>query len=297
MKQSIIALLLIGIMTVSSCSSATTKSSTETSSINNQLGTANDMKEAIEITQEKELLIVGMEANYAPYNWNQPTDSNGAVKIDGGAGYAGGFDVEVAKELARVLDRELVIKQISWEGLIPAVQNGAIDLIIAGMSETPERAESVDFSIPYYDSAYVMLVKKGSPYEQATSLNDFSMAKVVGQKGTNYDRAISQIPGVRHETPLGTVPLIIHAIANEVVDGTVLDKPVGISVVHTNPNLVMVEFPPEQGFQQIQGVPTACSIALAKGNSELKAEIDAYLAMFDEEKRDSLMELSVKNQP
>lgn len=302
MTKKISALLMTGLMLITGCAtpapSTTAAPSTTQAQTTTASGTQGQTTSApATTTAQKAPLVVGMEANYAPYNWNQPTDANGAVKIDGTAGYAGGFDVEVAKELAAVLGRDLVIKQIAWEGLIPALQNGAIDLIIAGMSETPERLESVDFTDPYYDSRFVMLVKKGSPYESATALADFSGAKIVGQKGTNYDRVIPQIPEVKHETPLGTVPLIIHAIASGVADGTVLDKPVGISVTLANPDLAMVEFTPENGFQPLPGIPTACSIALAKGNEELKTQINEYLASFTNDKRDALMETAVKNQP
>lgn len=298
MKKTITALVMAGLLTLAGCAGQT--AATTGQGTGAATGTGSGTAATGGATQgggEQDTLVVGMEANYAPYNWNQPTDANGAVKIDGTAGYAGGYDVEVAKAIAEKLNRRLVIKQIAWEGLIPAVQNGAIDIIIAGMSETPERAESVDFTQPYYDSRYVMLVKKGSTYEKATKLEDFSGAKIIGQKGTNYDRVIPQIPGVQHETPLGTVPLIVHAIASGVVDGTVLDKPVGISVTLANPELVMVEFPPESGFQALPDIPTACSIALAKGDTQLKEQIDEYLKTLTLEDRDALMEKAVKNQP
>ena len=303
MKKTITALMMAGMMALVGCASGTTtttagqatNASTTTAATTGAGTTAGT--QASTATGEQAPLIIGLEANYAPFNWSQPTDANGAVAIEGSAGFAGGFDVEVAKELAAFLDRELVVKQIAWDGLIPAVQNGAIDVIIAGMSETPERVVEVDFSEPYYDSSFVMLVSKGSKFESATSLADFAGAKIVGQKGTNYDKVIPQIPDVSHETPLGTVPLIINAIASGVVDGTVLEKPVAVSVNQANPDLVMVEFTAENGFQPLEGVPTTVSIAMPKGSDELKAQINEYLATFTMEKRDALMETAVMNQP
>lgn len=289
MKKTITALMMAGIMALAGCASGNT--ATTTAQVTSAGTTTADT------AAQKESLVIGLEANYAPFNWNQPTDANGAVKIDGSAGYAGGFDVEVAKELAAYLERDLVVKQIAWDGLIEAVKNDVIDVIIAGMSETPDRVLEVDFSDPYYDSSFVMLVKKGSQYESATSLADFSGAKIVGQKSTNYDTVIPQIPGVQHETPLGTVPLIIHAISNGVVDGTVLEKPVAISVAQANEDLVMVDFTPENGFQPLEGVPTTVSIAMPKGSDELKAQINEFLATLTLEKRDAMMEAAVQNQP
>lgn len=304
MTRKITALLMAGLLTLAGCSTpAATTTAAGTSAGTTASGTtaagttAAGTTAAGTTTAAKEDLVVGMEANYAPYNWSQPTDANGAVKIDGSVGFAGGYDVAVAKALAEKLGRNLVIKQIAWEGLIPAVQNGGIDVIIAGMSITPERAESVDFSAPYYDSKYVMLVSKGGKYETATKLADFTGAKIVGQKSTNYDAVIPQIPGVKHETPLGTVPLIINAIQNGVADGTVVEKPVAISVTAANPNLVMVEFTPENGFQDQEGIETELNIAMEKGNTDLKNKINDFLSTLTNEQRDALMEEAVKNQP
>ena len=95
---------------------------------------------------------VGMEAGYAPFNWTQQDDSNGAVKIEGSSEYAGGYDVEIAKKIADSLGKELVIVKTEWDGLVPSLTSGKIDAIIAGMSPTEERKETIDFSDIYYNS-------------------------------------------------------------------------------------------------------------------------------------------------
>ena len=92
-------------------------------------------------SEKKDTFIVGMEAGYAPFNWTQMDDSNGGVKIDGNAEYAGGYDVEIAKKIAEGLGKELVIVKTEWDGLVPALISGKIDAIIAGMSPTAERKE------------------------------------------------------------------------------------------------------------------------------------------------------------
>src|SRR5699024_6529682 len=117
----------------------------------------------------KEVFKVGMEAAYAPFNWTQMDDSNGGVKIQENEEFAGGYDVEIAKKIADGLDKELVIVKTEWDGLIPSLDTGVVDAIIAGMSPTAERSESIDFTVPYYKSELVMVVKKGSQYENATS--------------------------------------------------------------------------------------------------------------------------------
>ena len=132
----------------------------------------------------EDVFRVGMEAGYAPFNWTQMDDSNGAVKIDGSSEYAGGYDVEIAKKIADSLGKKLVIVKTEWDGLVPALTSGKIDAIIAGMSPTAERKETIDFTDVYYKSDLVMLVKKGSSYENAETLKDFSGAKVTAQLNT-----------------------------------------------------------------------------------------------------------------
>lgn len=139
---------------------------------------------------------VGLEAGYAPFNWTQNNDSNGAVKINGSSEYAGGYDVEIAKKVAEGLGKELVIVKTEWDGLVPALVSGKIDAIIAGMSPTAERKETIDFSDSYYKSNLVMVVKKGSKYENAASIQDFKGAKVTAQLNTFHYSVIDQIEGV-----------------------------------------------------------------------------------------------------
>ena len=81
-------------------------------------------------------LKVGLECGYPPFNWTQITDDNGGVPISGNKEFAGGYDVEIAKKLAEGLGRELVIVKTEWDGLIPALESGMIDVIVAGMSPT-----------------------------------------------------------------------------------------------------------------------------------------------------------------
>ena len=102
-----------------------------------------------------------MECAYAPVNWTQTTDANGAVPIQGQDGmYANGYDVQVAKYIAAELGMALEVYSYVWDSLIPAVQSGAVDAIIAGMSPTAEREEQVDFTDCYYNSNLVVIIKK-----------------------------------------------------------------------------------------------------------------------------------------
>ena len=108
-------------------------------------------------------LKIAMECGYDPFNWTQTTDANGAVLIkDGNGFYANGYDVQIAKYIAAELGMELEIYKMEWDALVPAVQAGTIDGIIAGMSPTAERELEVDFTDCYYNSNLVIVYKKVS---------------------------------------------------------------------------------------------------------------------------------------
>lgn len=105
-------------------------------------------------------LKIAMECDYQPYNWTQLTDVNGAVKIANSAGYANGYDIQMAKYIAAELGMKLEVYAYAWESLIPAVQSGTIDGIIAGMSPTEERQAQVAFTDCYWSSNLVIIIKK-----------------------------------------------------------------------------------------------------------------------------------------
>lgn len=109
-------------------------------------------------------LKIGMECAYEPYNWTDTDGSSfGAVPIssEGQQGlYANGYDVQIAQYVANRLGLKLEIYAMEWDYLIPAVNSGAIDAIVAGMSPTAERAQEVDFTDTYYESNLVVIIRK-----------------------------------------------------------------------------------------------------------------------------------------
>ncbi len=238
---------------------------------------------------------VGLECGYAPFNWTQSDDSNGAVPISGSNEYAGGYDVEIAKRIAEGLGRELVIVKTAWDGLPPAVQAGTIDAIIAGMSPTAERKLTLDFSDNYYKSNLVMVVKKGSPYENATSIQDFSGAKITAQLNTFHYTVIDQIKDVQKQQAMEDFPAMRVALESGIIDGYVSERPEGVSASAANPNFVMVEFAQGQGFEASDD-DVAIAVGLKKGNPDLE-KINEILASLSEEQRLELMDKAIANQP
>lgn len=236
---------------------------------------------------------VGLECGYPPFNWTQMDDSNGAVKIEGSADYAGGYDVEIAKRIAEGLGKELVIVKTKWEGLEPALTSGKIDAIIAGMSPTEERKQTIDFSDNYYKSDLVMVVKKGSKYENATSIQDFKGAKITAQLNTFHYTVIDQIEGVDKQAAMNDFPAMRVALESGVIDGYVSERPEGISAEAANKNFKMVVF--KEGFKTSDD-DTAIAVGLAKG-SKLREKINEILAGISEEERMKIMDNAIKNQP
>lgn len=257
-------------------------------------GTSKSSKEANTPAAAKDTTFkVGLEAGYAPFNWTQMDDSNGGVKIDGSAEYAGGYDVEIAKKIAEGLGRKLVIVKTEWDGLVPALTSGKIDAIIAGMSPTAERKLSIDFSDNYYKSNLVMVVKKGSKYENAASIQDFNGAKITAQLNTFHYTVIDQIQGVKKQTAMDNFPAMRVALESGVIDGYVSERPEGVSAEAANPNFKMVEF--KDGFVTSEE-DTAIAVGIKKG-SELTPKINEILSGISEEEQKSIMDTAIKNQP
>lgn len=236
---------------------------------------------------------VGLEAAYAPFNWTQIDDSNGAVKIDGSAEYAGGYDVEIAKIIAKGLGKELVIVKTEWDGLPPALTSGKIDAIIAGMSPTAKRKETIDFSINYYKSNLVVVVKNGGNYVDAKSLQDFSGAKITAQLNTFHYTVIDQIPGVDMQPAMDNFSAMRVALESGIIDGYVSERPEGVSAEAANQNFKLVEF--EEGFVTSDD-DTAIAVGLAKG-SPLTEKVNEILKDLSLEEQIKIMDTAIKNQP
>lgn len=239
---------------------------------------------------------VGMECDYPPFNWTQIDNSNGAVPIAGSKEYAGGYDVEIAKIIAEGLGKELVIVKTAWTGLPPAVQSGNIDAILAGMSPTAERKQTIDFSDHYYRSDLVVVVQKGSKYESATSLQDLDGAKITAQLGTFHYTVIDQIPNVKQQTAMDDFTAMRVALESGIIDGYVSERPEGISATAANNKFAMVEFASDKGFQASDD-DVAIAVGLKKGNPELVNSINDILSEISEDQRKTIMDQAIMNQP
>lgn len=242
---------------------------------------------------DDDVLIVGLEAVYPPFNWTETEASETNHPIDGTNQYVDGYDVQMAKLIAKELDLELKIKKIDWEGLIESLKSGMIDVIIAGMSPTKDRLESISFTDEYYASTHVVLVKEDSKYGNANVFADFKDATIVGQRGTTYDKLAKQLADKgegKYQAALDTVPQIVHAINNEMVDATILEEPVAKSIISTNPDLKYIKLDTEFELSYEDKV---VSIGVRKNDEELLERLNTALSKISDDTRNQLMDTAV----
>lgn len=248
-----------------------------------------DMEQLNAGLEDDGVLTVGMEANYAPFNWSQTSNSNGALEISNSSGeFANGYDLQMAVLLAEELGLELEIVKLDWDGLPPALESGMIDTIIAGMSPTPERERQMDFSDDYYDSDLVLVTAADSEFVDATSLEDFTGARVTAQLNTFHYELIEQIPEVEQQTAMDSFPTMISSVMSDKSDAYVSEKPGAMAAVASNSDLTYVEFEEGQGFDTGQ-VNTSVAVGMDKG-SPLLEPINEALSTISQSERDQLME-------
>lgn len=239
-------------------------------------------------------LVVGMECNYKPYNWAQTTETENTVKVKDGM-YADGYDVQIAKKIAETLGVTLEIKPMEWDGLIPALNSGDIDAVIAGMSPTEKRKLSIDFTDTYFDSNLVIVCKKDSQYANATSIADFKGAKITGQLNTFHYDVIDQIDGVKKQTALPDFAALTQALAADTIDGYVCEKPGAESAVSSNSSFTFVAFADGNGFT-CDPADSSISVGVRKGSS-LTAEINKILSGMTTLQKEALMDECIARQP
>lgn len=238
--------------------------------------------------EEEGVLKVGMEANYAPFNWSQTSASNDAVEISNSPGeYANGYDVQMAVRLAEELGLTLEIIKLEWDGLPPALESGMIDAVIAGMSPTPERARQIDFSDAYYDSDIVLVVKNDSDLADATTLDAFDGTRVTAQLNTFHYNLIEQIPNVQQQTAMDSFPSMISSVLSDKSDAYVSERPGAMAATAANSNLTYIVFDENQGFDTGQ-VDTSIAVGMRR-NSPIVDSVNRALATISQDERDTLM--------
>ena len=248
---------------------------------------------------EDGVLTVGMECAYAPYNWTQMDDSNGAVPIANNPGaYANGYDVMIAKKICEANGWELEIVSSAWDSLCPAVQSGTMDANIAGQSMTAERMEQVDFAGPYYYASIVTLTKKDSAYANAASVADLAGATATSQLGTIwYDTCLPQIEGAQLMPASETAPAMVMAVTSGTVDYICTDMPTAMGACATYDNLVILDFSGSEDNFQVDAGEINIGISVVKGNTTLLDAMNAVLSGMTVEDMNQIMNEAIAVQP
>lgn len=247
---------------------------------------------------EDGVLTVAMECAYAPYNWAQPDDSNGAVPIKDSMLYANGYDVMTAKEICEANGWELEIVQLDWDSLIPAVQAGVCDAVIAGQSMTAERMETVDFAGPYLYATIVCLVKQDSKFAEAKGLADLAGGSCTSQSGTIwYDSCLPQIKDAQIGMPAESAPAMLMAVESGTVDFVCTDMPTAQGALIAYPDLKILDFAGSEDDFEVSEEEINIGISVKKDNTALVDAINECLKDKTADDFNELMQEAIKIQP
>ena len=244
------------------------------------------------------VLRVAMECGYAPYNWTQPTAGNDAVPIADSDDYANGYDVMMAKYIAESLGKELEIVKLDWDSLVPAVQSGVVDCVIAGQSITSARLQMVDFSDPYYYASIVCLVKKDSPYAGAKGVSDLAGATCTSQMNTVwYDVCLPQIPDANILPAQDSAPAMLVALNADRVDLICTDMPTATAATVAYPDMLLLDFTGSDDNFEVSQEEINIGISMRKGNTELRDAINEVLSKLTVEDYNEMMDQAISIQP
>ena len=247
---------------------------------------------------EDGILTVGMECAYAPYNWAQTDDSNGAVPISNVPGaFANGYDVMMAKKICEANGWELEVKKLDWDSLVPAVQSGQVDCAIAGQSMTAEREEIVDFAGPYIYASIVCLVQKDSPLASATGISQLS-GTCTSQRGTIwYDTCLPQIKDAEVQAAADDAGAMLMAVSSGTCEFVCTDMPTAQGALITYPNLTILDFSGSDDDFEVSEEEVNIGISVREGNKTLLDAMNKVLSPMSADDFNDLMATAVSVQP
>lgn len=201
----------------------------------------------------KDKIFVGTNAEFPPFEYLEK-------------GEVTGFDIELVNEIGKVIDADVKVLDMSFDGLLPALQMKKVDLVIAGMTATEERKKTVSFTQPYYTASQVIIVKEGN--NSIKSFDDLKGKKVAVMLGFTGDTIVSEIEGVNVER-FNAAYAGIMALQADKVEAVVLDSEPAKNYVKQNPGLVLADADAEQ---------EEYAIALRKDDKALLEKVEKALA-------------------
>ena len=259
---------------------------------------AGGSKEEAASSSGRPVLRVAMECGYAPYNWTQPTDANGAVPIADSPDYAYGYDVMMAKLIAEEIGYDLEIVRLDWDSLVPAVQSGTVDCAIAGQSITSDRLQMVDFTSPYYYVTVVCLANNDSPYASAKGVADLEGATCTSQLGTIwYDVCLPQIPNANILPAQDSAPAMLVALNSRRCDIVCTDMPTAQAALMVYPDMTLLDFSTGDDDFAVSEEEINIGISVRKGNTELLDAMNSVLSTLTVDDFNRMMDEAIQVQP
>ena len=297
MRMMSLALILAMLMTLTACG-GNTAAPAETAAPAAPAETAAAEAPAAATGVEDGVLTVGMECAYAPYNWTQMDDSNGAVPIANNPGaYANGYDVMIAKKICEANGWELEVMAIGWDGLVPALNAGQLDAVIAGQSMTETRMQEVDMAGPYFYASIVCVTQKDNALASATGISQLSGA-CTAQTGTIwYDSCLPQIEGAELMPASETAPAMIMAVTSGTVDYICTDMPTAMGACATYDNLTILDFTGTNDDFEVDEGEINIGISVVKGNTFLLDAMNAVLSEMSVDDFNNTMNEAILVQP
>lgn len=206
----------------------------------------------LEKIKEAGKIVLGTCADYPPYEFHKQVDGKDTIV---------GFDIEIAKEIAKDLGVELEIKDMKFDGLLAALQTGNIDFIVAGMVPTEDRKQSVDFSEIYYKAVQSVVVRTEDK-DKLTTIDSLKGLKVGAQKSTTQETIVQEQMKDSQLKSLSKITDLVLEIKNKKIDALVLELPVAQAYVNANEDLVVSQV-------EVENKDKGSAIAIAKGNEDL----------------------------
>ena len=247
-------------------------------------------------------LVIGMECAYQPFNWTENKANEWTLPIDGTNEFADGYDIAVARYLSKDLGRDVVIKRIEWDDLIPSLNSGSINMVLAGMSSTAERRKTIDFTEPYLQSDLAFLIKesnipagnsKDNPLNYEGLKELFRGQSLVCQANVVGDDIIEDYFvnqegfNIKHSAAQQTYPLAALDVQRGISFAMPAELPVieamasleGLGVLYCDYSFLSAG--------DLEGL--SVNIGLKKGNTELLNDLNASLRKLTQDERSTMM--------
>ena len=247
-----LALLMAAVMTLSMA--ACTKDAGSAGSAGTEGGSN-------ESSGEKDTLVLGTSADFAPYEYHKMIDGKDTIL---------GFDVARARQIAEDMGKELVIKDMEFGNLITELDNGTVDLLAAGLSPTEERKQQVDFSEPYYFGEQSIIIREEDA-DKYKSADDFEGASIAAQVNSIQEGIVKEQFPKANLVSLPKLPDEIMSLTTGKVDGVVVEVAVAEGFIAQNPGLMIADI-------EVPYDATGSCIAVKKGNTELLEQINKTIA-------------------